>query len=101
VKDTVLDPVYRYHTSVISDPFEILGIEKPQVNLAVRSTLAHLSGVSTGAAAQRSRCMAVIAATIAKTRDASVKYFICNSSDRFVFLTQRKWKRRFTLLILI
>ena len=35
-KETVLDPVYRYHTSVIADPFEILGIEKPAVNTTVR-----------------------------------------------------------------
>jgi len=34
-KETVLDPVYRYHTSVIADPFEILGIEKPPVNITV------------------------------------------------------------------
>ena len=36
MKETVLDPVYRYHTSVIADPFEILGIEKPAVNMTVR-----------------------------------------------------------------
>ena len=34
-KETVLDPVYRYHTSVIADPFEILGVEKPPVNVTV------------------------------------------------------------------
>jgi len=35
-KETVLDPIYRYHTSVISDPFEIRGIQKPAVNTKVQ-----------------------------------------------------------------
>ena len=35
VKETVLDPIHRYHTSVIADPFETLGIEKPPVNVTV------------------------------------------------------------------
>ena len=34
-KATILDPVHRYHTRIIPDPFGILGIEKPSINTTV------------------------------------------------------------------
>ena len=45
-KETVLDPIFRYHTSVIDDPFEILGIEKPAINMTVCG--AHSLNTSSG-----------------------------------------------------